>query len=108
MTFRTFHKLAHMRHNGSGQQHGDSQLSSYILQYAQCDSIAEANAILDEAYAGNSAAQYITASALAPFDEKAAEEWMEKSAAQGFKPALIKIRRLNAKNKHSDQSQRAG
>ena len=106
MAFLTFAKVAFMRRNGLGH-HSDSQLSTYILQYAKCDSLAEASAILDEAYAGNPAAQYITAVALAPFDAKASETWMEESAAQGFKPALIKIRRLNTKSKQSDQSKRA-
>ena len=43
---------------------GYTQLATHIMQYAQCDSIAEASAILDEAYSGNPAAQYITAMAL--------------------------------------------
>ena len=107
MAFRTFAKVAHMKPHGPAQRHADSHLSTYILQYAQCDSLAEASAILDEAYAGNPAAQYITASALAPVDQKTADEWMEKSAAQGFKPALIKVRRISAKTKQSDHSKQA-
>src|SRR6185369_10620246 len=81
-----------------GSDHiGYTQLATHIMQYAQCDSIAEASAILDEAYSGNPAAQYITAMALVSVDESSSNKWMNESAARGFKPAQVKIRRASSK-----------
>lgn len=87
----------------SSQRH-DSHLSSLILHYVGCDSLAEAQAILQEAYEGNAAAQYITAMALSREDNVASEEWMAKSAAQEFKPALIKVRRKASRAERNSKS----
>jgi TPR repeat protein len=87
-------------------KHSESQVSTYIAQYAQCDSIAEARAILDEAYAGNPAAQYIIAMALAASDQHESDEWMRRSADQGFKPAIIKLRKRSSKEARSTDKRR--
>ena len=91
-------KLTDMSNNGH-----NTQLSSCIFTYLGCNSLAEAGAIEDEAHAGNPAAQYITAMALSRENRVASEEWMAKSAAQGFKPALIKVRRRSARAEHSSK-----